>query len=89
MSSADVPNSADDAVIAQFLLEKYGSLLGRQALAEVLRFPTPEAFDRHLQRGHLDLPVVKFQGRRGVYVLATDVARYLVRSSRSGEAATA
>lgn len=85
MTSADVPNGVDDDVIAQYLMTKYGPVLGRLALAEVLQFPSAEAFDRHCQRGHLEVPIMKFPGRRGVYVLATDVARYLVRSSRSGQ----
>jgi hypothetical protein len=52
-------------------------LLGRDAMAEVLHFPTAEAFDRHVQRGHLPIPLVHLRGRRGVFLLATDVARYL------------
>lgn len=75
----------DEAVTTQYLLAKYGVLLDRLALTEVLRFPTAEAFDRHVQRGHLELPIVRFPGRRGVYVLATDVARHLIKSSRGGE----
>ncbi|WP_457325446.1 hypothetical protein [Roseateles sp. P5_E11] len=84
MTSTDEPTGADDSVIVQHLMAKYGPVLGRLALTEVLQFPSAEAFDRHCQRGRLEMPVMKFQGRRGVYVLATDVARYLVKSSRGG-----
>jgi hypothetical protein len=89
MAPADVLTGVDDDVIARHLMDKYGLLLGRQALAEVLKFPTADAFDRYFQRGHLELPVLRFPGRRGVYVLATDVAHYLVKSSRGEKQATA
>jgi hypothetical protein len=85
MTSTEELAGADDGVITQHLMAKYGPMLGRLALAEVLQFPSAEAFDRHCQRGHLEMPVMKFPGRRGVFVLATDVARYLVRSSRGGQ----
>lgn len=71
----------DVEAVGQFLMEKYGVLLGRKALAEVLHFPTVEAFDRHVQRGRLGLKTVQLEGRRGVYAMAIDVARYLCREA--------
>lgn len=81
MNFAEALRTQDDAVITKYLMDRYGVLLGRKALAEVLQFPTADAFDRHVQRKHFELPVLRFSGRRGVFVLATDVARYLVKSS--------
>lgn len=77
MGAAGDDQRPDVEAIENFLMSKYGVLLGREAMAEVLHFPTPEAFDRHVQRGHLPIKVVQLNGRRGVFVLATDVARYL------------
>lgn len=75
----------DEAVIAEHLIARYGLLLGRQALTEVLQFPSADAFDRHVQRGHLEeLVTARFPGRRGVYALATEVARYLIKHSGPG-----
>jgi hypothetical protein len=70
--------------ISAFLLERYGPLLGREELAKVLGFPSVEAFDRYVQRGHLDLKLVRMPNRRGHFALGTEVAAYLVRSSLDG-----
>lgn len=73
--------------ISAHLLERYGPLLGRTELVKVLGFPSGEAFDRYLQRGHLTLKLVRPPNRRGVFALAPDVAEYLVDISRGEEAA--
>lgn len=65
-----------------FLLQKYGPLLTREDLVKVLGFPTPAAFDRYQQRGHLDLKLVRPPNRRGIFAHARDVARYLVEIPR-------
>lgn len=79
------PTEGDETFIAQHLIERYGLLLGRQALTEVLQFPSADAFDRHVQRGHLEeLVTTRLPGRRGVYALAIEVARYLVKYSGTG-----
>lgn len=72
--------------ITAHLMHQYGPLLGRDALTKVLGFPSAEAFDRYLQRGHLALQLARPPNRRGVFALAPDVARYLVKISRGGGA---
>lgn len=89
MSQPDAICTTDEAVMTKYLMDRYGPLLGREALAELLRFPSADAFDRHVQRGHLLLPIARFPGRRGVYALATDVARYLINSSSGSKEAAA
>jgi len=84
-SAASLPTDGDETFIAQHLIARYGLLLGRQALTEVLQFPSADAFDRHVQRGHLEeLVTTRLPGRRGVYALAIEVARYLVKHSGTG-----
>lgn len=65
-----------------FLLQRYGPLLTREDLVKVLGFPTPAAFDRYQQRGHLELRLVRPPNRRGVFAHASDVARYLAEIPR-------
>lgn len=69
----------DDAISSYtaFLLDRYGPLLTREDLVKILGFPTPTAFDRYQQRGHLDLKLVRPPNRRGTFAHARDVARYL------------
>lgn len=66
-------------------MERYGPLLGREELTKVLGFPSVEAFDRYVQRGHLSLRLVRMPNRRGVFALGPDVAAYLVKVSQDGE----
>ncbi len=65
-----------------FLLAQYGPLLTRDDLVKVLGFPSGAAFDRYWQRGRLELNLARPPKRRGVFALASDVARYLVRLPR-------
>ena len=75
----DAPAVVNVDAMTQYLVARYGLVLGRQELAEVLQFPTADAFDRSFQRGHLQMSALRFPGRRGIYVLAEEVARYLAR----------
>jgi hypothetical protein len=65
--------------VLRHLMEKYGPLLDRDALVEVLRFPTAGAFDRFRQRGLLQLRLVRVPNRTGVFASAHDTANHLVR----------
>jgi hypothetical protein len=67
--------------ISAFLLDRYGPLLDREAIRQVLGFPTPEALERHMQRGHLKLKLVHMPHRRGFFALVPDVVNYLMESS--------
>lgn len=55
--------------------------MGHQALTEVLGYPSSDAFERSVQRGHLALRVMRLPGRRGLFALATEVAAYLMEVS--------
>lgn len=69
--------------IEAFLMSRYGPVLDSPALAEVLRFKTVSALEKSMERGHLPIRCMDTPHRRGTYVLATDVATYLV-SARTG-----
>lgn len=64
--------------VLRHLMEKYGPLLDRDALVEVLRFPTAGAFDRFRQRGLLQLRLIRVPNRTGVFASAHDAAKHLV-----------
>jgi hypothetical protein len=64
--------------IEAFLMSRYGPVLDSPALAEVLRFKTFSALEKSLERGHLPIRCMDTPHRRGTYVLAADVAAYLV-----------
>jgi|GEM_PF-4365126 len=76
--------SAAEREISAYLIEKYGPLLGRDALTTVLKFRSGEALDRYIQRGHLPIGLVRMPHRRSIFALATDVAAYLVTISSEG-----
>lgn len=67
--------------IEAFLMSRYGPVLDSSALAEVLRFKTVSALEKSLERGHLPIRCLDTPHRRGTYVLAADVATYLVSAS--------
>lgn len=73
---------AQENEMKAYLLERYGPLLTRDDLVEVLGFPTSTAFDRYCQRGRLTLDLVRLPSRRGVFAHARDVARYLAEIPR-------
>lgn len=69
---------AEVSDVLRHLMEKYGPLLDRDALVEVLRFPTAGAFDRFRQRGLLQLRLVRVPNRTGVFASAHHTAKHLV-----------
>ena len=64
--------------ICAHLLDKYGPVLGSEALWQVLSFKSRQAFDRSVQRRLTKLPLFRPEGREGVYVLAPALAAHLV-----------
>lgn len=62
----EAPNEIEKST-AEFLLERYGPLLGAKDLAEVLRFSGTLALERSMQRGHLNLRTFHLRGRRGAF----------------------
>lgn len=67
--------------IADHLMCRYGPVLNIGALVETLKFPSKDALERSLERGHLRLAITDMPNRRGKFALAQNVARYLVEMS--------
>ena len=67
--------------IADHLMGRYGPVLDTGALVETLKFPSKDALERSLERGHLRLAITDLPSRRGKFALAQNVARYLVEIS--------
>lgn len=68
---------AAQAATAFFLMQEYGPVMDGAALAKVLHYPTLTALERSLQRGHLKIKTLDLPGRRGTFVHAYELARYL------------
>ena len=73
------------AQICTHLLEKYGPVLGSEALWQVLSFKSRQAFDRSVQRRLTKLPLFRPEGREGVYVLAPALAAHLVEMAEDNK----
>lgn len=67
--------------IATHLMDRYGPVLDINALVATLKFPSKDALERSLERGHLRLAITDMPSRRGKFALAQNVARYLVEIS--------
>lgn len=67
-----------ERTITEHLMQRYGPLLDAKALAETLKFPTVDALERSLERGHLRIATSEMPHRRGKFALAHQVAQYLV-----------
>ena len=72
-----VPVCEVERSIHDYLLTRYGPVLDNKAIVEVLRFPTVTALERSFQRGNLTLQFMPLVHRRGMFVLAHEMARYL------------
>lgn len=68
---------AAEVATANFLMQAHGPVLDGPALMQVLHYPTLTALERSLQRGHLQINLLNLPGRRGIYVHAFEMARYL------------
>jgi hypothetical protein len=68
---------AAELATANFLMQAHGPVLDGPALMQVLHYPTLTALERSLQRGHLQINLLDLPGRRGIYVHAFELARYL------------
>jgi hypothetical protein len=71
--------------VAVFLLGRYGPLMEARDIVQVLRFNSVDALERSWQRGRLNLNLQRLPGRRGLFVVTTDLVSYLVSISKSGE----
>lgn len=70
-------------LIAQHLLNKYGPLIGPDSLWQILNFNSRHALETSIYRGRTRIPVITQPGRSGKYILATDLANYLVSMPRN------
>lgn len=68
--------------IAAHLLERFGPMLTFPQVAEVLDYPSADALERSIQRGHIELMTLKLPHRRGTFMLAHDLAHYLAAIER-------
>jgi hypothetical protein len=84
-------NAEIERSIAAHLMQRFGPMLTFSQVAEVLDFPTSDALERSIQRGHIELSTLKLPHRRGTFMLAHDLAHYLAALDRqpSSQPATA
>jgi hypothetical protein len=68
--------------IADHLLHRFGPMLTFAQVAEVLEYPTADALERSIQRGHIELTTLSLPHRRGTFMLAHDLAHYLAALER-------
>ena len=78
-----------DTLQAQ-LLAHWGPVVGGEALAQALGFPSTGALRQSIARGQLSISLFKIPGRRGRFALTKDVADWLaLQSSHGGDAGAA
>jgi hypothetical protein len=61
----------------EFLLNKYGPLVGGEELICILGFKTKAAFYRSLRMNKLGVEVFNIEGRKGKFALTENVADWL------------
>jgi hypothetical protein len=59
------------------IMKQYGICVGGKDLRQLLGFKNARAFAQSVRRGHLPLNFLKLPGRRGRFVLATEIAKWL------------
>jgi len=74
--------------VTRLLIRDYGMCIGGENLRRLLGFKSARAFGHAVRRGHLSLNFFKFPGRRGRYVLATDVAEWISKLAQPASAQT-
>ena len=65
-----------------WLAEKHGPLIGNAPLARALGFANTSAFRQARRRGLVDVTIFKIPGRRGVFALTEEVARWIAKQVR-------
>lgn len=61
----------------EFLLNRYGPLLGGNELVSILGFKTKAAFYRSIRMNTLGVEVFNIAGRKGKFALTENVANWL------------
>lgn len=69
--------------IKQDLMELHGVLLHGNALYRALGFETGNAFRQAKLKGHIPVPLLNLENKRGSYALTEDVARWLAEQRLS------
>jgi hypothetical protein len=59
------------------VINRFGLTVGGKGAREALGFDSSITFQRAVRDGSIPLPLFTQEGRRGVFLLATDLARYL------------
>lgn len=76
------------AELEAHLIRLYGGpVIGGRDLTAALGFRSNIAFQRAVNRGVIPLPFFRMEGRRGVFLLVTDLARYLLERRTLAEQA--
>lgn len=81
-SLAESRNAEIERSVAAHLLERFGPMLTFAQVAEVLDYPSADALERSVQRGHVELMTLKLPHRRGTFMLAHDLAHHLAALER-------
>lgn len=79
------PRPDPAAALAQDLLARWGPVMGSEAIAQALDFPSLSAFQRSVRRGWVALPLFSMEGRRGRFALTRDVAAWLAKQAAGAE----
>jgi len=80
-----LPEAMDAAELEGDLMRLYGGpVVGGPKLASALGFRSNIVFQRAVRRRAIPLPFFRMEGRRGVFVLVKDLARYLLQRRALG-----
>lgn len=66
------------------LMRQHGAVIGGDALRRHLGFASVATMQKAFRRGQLDVPAFEMPPRRGHFVLASDLAEWLVNLRRNG-----
>lgn len=87
MQSSD--RKQDLGQLTSLLIERYGVLISRDGVREVLGYPSLSALDQSARRGHLGFSFFTLPRRRGRYALASDVASYVLSAAHPKRSSSA
>ena len=79
LRGVDMPSNSNAFEIQQMLVQEYGALICSSNLWRILGYPTANAYRKARYKGTLPIKEIVIAGRRGRFVLAGDVARWLAK----------
>lgn len=65
------------------LVDRYGLMLGSNALSRELGYASHEAFRKAKQRGRIEVPLFDVPNRRGSFALTKEVATWIAKQRLS------